>query len=248
MFKVTFIIIIIYSSLSSTATTTIQNCSSVSCRRDKPWIRFPFRIASWQPESCGYPGFNVSCDNTSGQTILELPSGKFSLQAIDYDTQQIWINDQNNCLPQKILSLNLSGSPFKALYNQQFTFFNCSLSYLQYRLNPIACLSGANFTVFATSSTAVVNNFMQSSSCSSVASVQVPVEWPFYDQVMSSDLSDNLRLTWDEPACGECEKKRGRCGFKNNSSTEIGCLYLHHRGNNSSINFLNTLFNFPLIA
>lgn len=237
IFKLSFIIVIISSSLSFfTATTTIQNCSSVSCRRDEPLIRFPFRITTRQPESCGYPGFNVSCDSSSSQTILELPSGKFSLQAIDYDAQQIWINDQSNCLPQKILSLNLSGSPFKALYNQQFTFFNCSSSYLQYRLNPIGCLSGANFTIFATSSTRVVNNFIQSSSCRFVARVQVPVDWPFYDQVVSSDLSDNLRLTWDEPKCGDCEKGGGRCGFKNNSSTEIGCLSLHHRGNNSSIN------------
>jgi hypothetical protein len=61
--------------------------------------------------------------------MLELHStGKFVVQAIDYATQEIWINDQGNCLADRILSLNLSGSPFIGLYYQSFTFFNCSSS------------------------------------------------------------------------------------------------------------------------
>ncbi|KAJ4705848.1 putative Ring finger protein [Melia azedarach] len=208
---------------------SIEICRTAVCRRNEPLIRFPFRIPTRQQKSCGFPGFDLSCDVGSNQTILQLPSGKFSLQGVNYVTQEIWINDKGNCLPELILSLNLSGSPFRAVYNQQFTFFNCSFDYLQYRLNPIACLSGENYTVFATSSSRVASS-LSASSCKLVATVDVPVEWPFYEQIMSSDLSDNLRLTWSEPNCRKCERSGGRCGFKDNSTLEIGCSYASQRG------------------
>ncbi|KAK2654250.1 hypothetical protein Ddye_014106 [Dipteronia dyeriana] len=57
--------------------------------------------------------------------------------------------------------------------------------------------------------------------------MQVPVEWPFYHQVMSSDLGDDLRLTWRKPMCPKCDRRGARCGFKSISSLEVGCSYGH---------------------
>ncbi|KAJ6411041.1 hypothetical protein OIU84_007735 [Salix udensis] len=69
-------------------------CSNTVCSLNEPVIRFPFRIQNRQSKSCGYPGFEISC-GSSNETILELPfSGKFVVQAIDYDRQEIRINDQ----------------------------------------------------------------------------------------------------------------------------------------------------------
>ncbi|XWS61306.1 hypothetical protein CRYUN_Cryun07bG0114800 [Craigia yunnanensis] len=214
---------------SSLHTTSTDTCIKAVCHHIEPVIRFPFRIEGRQPKSCGYAGFYLSCDHNLGKTLLQLPySGKFSVQGINYATQEIWINDPNNCLPQRILSLNLSGSPFTAAYYQDFTFFNCSLGYLRYGLNPIACLSGGNYTIFATSSTRVVSSL--SLSCQRVATVPVPVEWPFYEQILSSDLSDNLRLTWNKPKCRNCESRGGKCGLKANSTHEIICSSVPRRG------------------
>ncbi|KAA8533625.1 hypothetical protein F0562_030941 [Nyssa sinensis] len=191
-------------------------------------IRFPFRLENIQAKSCGYPGFDLSCDRTN-QTVIELPnSGKFTVKAIDYGTQEIWINDPNDCLPQHLLSLNLSGSPFNGVYIQDFTLFNCSLDYRKYRLNPIACLSGSTYTVFATSSLRAIK--VLSSTCSLISTVSVPVQWPFYEQVLSSDLSDDLQLTWVAPQCGRCESRGGRCGFESNSSQEIQCTNTPRHG------------------
>ncbi|KAJ9164292.1 hypothetical protein P3X46_023888 [Hevea brasiliensis] len=201
-------------------------CLNAACARNEPVIRFPFRLQNRQFKSCGYPGFDLSCDASTNRTLLELPfSGKFSVEAIDYVTQELWINDFNDCLPERILSLNLSSSPFAGNFYQNFTFFNCSLAdYTKYRLNPIACLSGSTYTVFATSSLSVISLLSQpSSSCRSFATKEVPVEWPFYGQILSSDLSDDLRLTWGAPACGKCESRGGRCGPKSNSTPEIVC-------------------------
>ena len=85
----------------------------------------------------------------------------------------------------------------------------------------IGCLSDSTYTVFATSST---RGFVYLSSvCRLDQTVNVPVQWPFYDQILSSDLSDNLRLSWDWPSCGKCQSHGGRCGLTSNSSLEIAC-------------------------
>ena len=223
-----FFIFFFCSSLHTT--TSRDTCVKAVCHRTEPVIRFPFRIEGRQPKSCGYPGFDLSCDHNSSQTLLELPySGKFSVQRIDYAAQEIWINDPNNCLPQRILTLNLSASPFTAVYYQDFTFFNCSLDYLRHGLNPIACLSGDNYTIFATSSTRVVSSL--SLSCQRVATVPVPVEWPFYEEILSPDLSNNLWLTWNKPKCRKCESRGGKCRLKANSTREIICSSVPVRGN-----------------
>lgn len=225
--------IFFFSSSLYTTTRSTTTCMEAVCHSTEPVIRFPFRIdQSQQPKSCGYPGFDLTCNSNSTQALLHLPySGKFSVQGIDYGAQVIWINDPDNCLPRRILSLNLSGSPFTGVYYQDFTFFNCSSDYLKYGLNPIACLSGSNYTVFATSSTRVVNTL--SLSCQRVATVAVPVQWPFYEQIYSSDLSGNLWLTWNKPKCRNCESRGGKCGLKANSTGEIVCSDIHRRGNNS---------------
>ncbi|KAK9994772.1 hypothetical protein SO802_024475 [Lithocarpus litseifolius] len=220
----------IFFSFSYLATST-ESCKNSVCSPDSPGIHFPFRIQSRQPESCGYPGFDLSCSNAT-QTVLALNlpySGQFVVQGIDYTTQQIWINDPNNCLPKQLLSLNLSGSPFKGVYHQEFSFFNCSSVLLKDQLTPIICLSDSNHTIFATSSRRVAALLLLSA-CKFITNVSVPVQWPFHEQILSSDLNDDLRLTWDEPSgCGKCESRGGLCGFKTNSSHEVVCYNVPHR-------------------
>ncbi|XP_047323609.1 RING-H2 finger protein ATL20-like [Impatiens glandulifera] len=216
---------------ASAAAAAINLCPATSCRHRDPTIRFPFRLNSGdgdgdttQPKSCGYPGFDLSCDNKSNQTIINIGGLLFTVKAVDYATQQLWINDPDNCLPNRLLSLNLSDSAFRGVYPQDFTLFNCSLNLdlAKFQLNPVGCLSGPNYSVFATSSDKAVQFFL-SKSCTFMASVQVPVQWPYYEQVVTSDLSDDIRLTWLEPRCRRCETRRGRCGLQTNFSLEVGC-------------------------
>ncbi|KAI6697817.1 hypothetical protein NL676_017936 [Syzygium grande] len=53
-----------------------------------------------------------------------------------------------------------------------------------------------------------------SSSCALTKTVPVTVEWPFYEQVILSDLSDDLRCRWGLLQCGRCVAWGGRCGLK----------------------------------
>ncbi|KAK6802597.1 hypothetical protein RDI58_000377 [Solanum bulbocastanum] len=48
------------------------DCRESRCGSYGPSIHFPFRLRH-QPEYCGYPGFELSCDREN-QTILKLPN------------------------------------------------------------------------------------------------------------------------------------------------------------------------------
>ncbi|CAF1897656.1 hypothetical protein HID58_046468 [Brassica napus] len=215
-----------------TPTTITASCTNAVCRHGDPIIRFPFRLKPHQLKSCGYDkGFDLACGSKGvNRTTITLPfSGDFTVEMIDYAAQEIWINDPHNCLPKRILTLNLSATPFAGVYARRFTFFNCPTSeYLRFRpLNPITCLSDKNNTVFATASPRVVN-YLLSQSCREMKTVEVPVRWPFYEQAVSySELSDNLWLTWRVPRCGRCEIRGGKCGIKSNSSRETICSDAH---------------------
>lgn len=211
--------------LLSTMAANSQVCQESSCGRNDVAVRFPFRLKD-QQQSCGYPGFNLSCDSTM-QTTLKLPSGEFSVQGIDYGSQEIWINDPERCLPRQILSLDLSLSPFRGVYYRNYSFFKCPAD-SNHRLNSIACLSDDNHTVFATNYSEVIQYL--SPDCDLIKSVMVPVELPFYDPAWTSDLSSDLRLRWRAPRCGPCEMEGGRCGFKSNSTMEIGCFDVPKHG------------------
>lgn len=219
------LLLILASTLIVLVASSTQICTNSACYPNEPTIRFPFRLQGVQPEECGYPGFHLTCDRTIPITSLQLqnasPPQTFSVQAIDYASQEIWLNDPGNCLPQRLLTLNLSGSPFAGGSYQDFTLFNCSTDYKLHDFNPIACLSGAAHNIVATSSERAVR--ILASSCSLVSTIPVPVHLPYYEQVWSSDLSEDIRLTWDSPQCGKCESRGGRCGLKSNSTDHVEC-------------------------
>ncbi|CAN1243792.1 Putative RING-H2 finger protein ATL21B, partial [Linum perenne] len=160
----------------------------------------------------------------------------FILRATNYSKQQLWVNDPTNCLAGRLLSFDLSAATqfllFRGPYVQPFSFFNCSRYYSNYRgMNPIVCLSGGRYYVFATSSERAIKRLRRRSSCEMVATIMVPMEWPFYEQLTSLDLSEDLRLTWDSPECRRCEAKGGRCGLKGNSSRDVGYSHVpRHSG------------------
>ncbi|KAL7108262.1 hypothetical protein ACP275_06G102900 [Erythranthe tilingii] len=207
-------------SLSALASAS-ELCSNSFCRRTEPIIRFPFRLQNLQPSSCGYKGFNLFC-GAFNQTLITLPnSGNFAVQAVDYAAQNIWLNDPDGCLPRRLLDLNLSGTPFNKAFSQSFDFFNCTFGYRKYGFNPIGCLSGENYTVLASSSERAVR--FLASRCSWVAAVAVPVQWGFFEPIETSDLGDDIRLSWASPRCGRCESRGGRCGYGSTNSSVIEC-------------------------
>ncbi|KAA0050480.1 RING-H2 finger protein ATL20-like [Cucumis melo var. makuwa] len=112
----------------------------------------------------------------------------------------------------------LFGSPFDAKNTVDFTFFNCSGSDeipYDFNLNPISCLSGLSYAVFASSSSMV--NGILSSRCELVKTVSVPMSSESYSWDL--DLRNDLRLVWKKPNCKKCELNGGGC------QEELGMQY-----------------------
>lgn len=218
-----------------------KDCSTSSCGNTNITVRFPFILQGKQPESCGYPGFSLSC-NSQSMTVLKLPrTGEFFVREINYITQQIRLYDPDNCLASRLLNLNLSGSPFKGLLHQNYTFLSCPTQFTNSRFTVIDCLSNATRSVLATSSTSLVSSL--TSVCKILVTLPVPVSWPVqYDEGFSTDLNYDLRLIWDTPDCGDCEVEGGICGFKSNSSGEIGCSIVAQKGKILYFIFASILF------
>lgn len=179
-------------------------------------IRFPFKLKSQPDDRCGYPGFDLECNN--GQTILSLPnSGEFIVGNIDYSDQTIFLDDPNNCVPKRLLlndSFSAAGSPFQEFFPQSLTFFNCSSDDVINGPGVVGCLSNENFTVVVVPTDYYISGSMQG--CSKIATVVAPL-W--------SDPNLGIMLSWAEPDCRYCERNGGICQFAdNNTGQEIGCL------------------------
>ncbi|KAL2524952.1 RING/U-box superfamily protein [Abeliophyllum distichum] len=207
-------------------------CSPAYCNSiHGPGIRFPFRLIGRHPERCGYPGFDLSCNNQN-QTILNLPrSGEYVVDYIDYTQQVILINDPDHCVPKKILNFSLSGSPFEGTYTKKYTFFNCSsvwTEYTSYDVEPLLCLSGENYTVLAMSSYSLPQQIPVS--CHEISHVSIPALRYVSQYWSSMEAREDFQLTWDEPGCTSCEVNGGICGFKGNTVLELGCSRPPNRG------------------
>ncbi|KAE8710811.1 putative RING/U-box superfamily protein [Hibiscus syriacus] len=204
--------------LSSLRPSTSSEICRVSCGIQS--IRFPFRLDN-QADRCGYPRFNLSCKNQS-ETVLSLPfSGDFDVVNIDYMFQNIWINDPDYCVPQRLLQgLNLSLTPFSLLYPRSFTFFNCSFAASSElpEAKYISCLSGGNFSVVAIPVERLDLSTSFSTSCSEIATVPVPVSWTGW-----LNPGNGIMLTWNEPNCMFCERRAGNCMFKSDTGLDVGC-------------------------
>ncbi|XP_058224239.1 putative RING-H2 finger protein ATL21A [Rhododendron vialii] len=200
-------------------------CPSYSCDETGPVIQFPFRIKGFLPDRCGYPGYDLTCNNIN-QTILTLPySGDLVVKEIDYDNQWIYINDPDSCLPRRILlDFNLTGSIFRPNYSENYTFFNCSASkwpdYIITGSGPVLCLGSANFTVIALDAGDMEN---ASSSvppfCRELSTVASPV------QLTPVNPIPDATLRWKMPNCLGCEAAGGTCGYVGETGSEIGCFF-----------------------
>ncbi|KAF5742387.1 receptor-like protein kinase [Tripterygium wilfordii] len=196
-----------------------DECSERKCGRRGPAVRFPFKIKGRHPNHCGYPGFDISC-NEKQQPVLELPdSVKLLIKKIKYKSQVIHVYD--SCLPRSIRYLNISASPFNYFdsYLSNYTFFKCSDNPMSYRR--VNCLESSPVDqVFSVSSNGYIYDSADTIlNCSKMYDI---LSAP-YDIVYGGPAV--LQLNWIKPDCWKCESVDKRCRLLNTTSTkaEIEC-------------------------
>ncbi|CAH1451554.1 unnamed protein product [Lactuca virosa] len=192
-----------------------DNCSPVSCGPNEPEIRFPFRILGRQSNQCGFSGFDIFCDEQN-KTIILLPlSLTYIVNKISYLEQVIYI-DPEFCLPNRIVSVNMTNTPFRShLWMQSYTFYNCSLQN-NHSFNfsdanvPFPCLSNGNDSIIAVESNPWISGHMPSS-CKVMTTIDVPVGF-------NSDFGDQLEMMWFTPFCRSCESEGKACRLKSDDN------------------------------
>ncbi|XP_048496831.1 putative RING-H2 finger protein ATL21A isoform X2 [Beta vulgaris subsp. vulgaris] len=176
-----------------------ESCNTLIC--ESLYIKFPFRLIDQQIKSCGSPGFDLYCDDKLGP-LLTLPNaGNFTVDYILYYSREIEISDPNNCLPQKLLSLDLTTThPFLPIISPSTDFhvYNCSGVGLDYDLyDEIDCLKGLNYTIISVNPGATFND----SNCKLLKIVSIPDKYALFRPLSSYSSID---LTWDEQNCESC--------------------------------------------
>ncbi|KAK7338056.1 hypothetical protein VNO77_18653 [Canavalia gladiata] len=205
------------------------DCQYFWCSDNNILIRFPFQLEGEQRPYCGYPGFKLTCTN-DGKTVLRLASsGEFYVRNINYLRQQIHVYDPLNCLPKRLLSLNLSGSPFIANFLRNYTFLSCPTrnTVIGSQYIPIDCLGNSTSFVSAIPSVNFTNSLPDS--CYVIKKVSVP-RLGQDEEIFKDDLSDDLRLTWYAPNCRYCESQEAMCGFQSRNSNQVHCYYDYQTG------------------
>lgn len=212
--------------LNSLEPSTAKSCprSKTCSQSSKLAVRFPFGVSS--PDRCVYPGFGLSCNDTWPFPLLSLPSGEFSVTNIAYSSQTAMIDDPSGCLPRRFFERNFSldGSPFRTrtLALGSFTFLNCTGGFAGFG-EAVPCMSGEGYVVVALPSALFGS---APSSCGVMGVAFVPVvssntwwvqySWEYF-------LRSPVQLTWDQPRCGDCESRGGRCRLVAGDGLEVGC-------------------------
>ncbi|CAI9767712.1 unnamed protein product [Fraxinus pennsylvanica] len=227
------LIYLIFLSLFAVLGSSAQNeCQVENCTQYGPAIRFPFWLRDRHQQHCGYPGFELHC-NQNKDTVLELPfpvkasindsnlpfSVQFAIEEIDYKNQFIEISQIFGCIGGLLPILNLSASPFQFqflspydIYN--YTYFNCSKikRYHYYSLNPVPCLSSKDYGVYTVESDYPLI-YLPLHSCSKMFDLHEYIPRGVFEGYMLP-----ITLEWSRPSCGHCESIGKHCRMKNDRS------------------------------
>ncbi|RDX99911.1 Rust resistance kinase Lr10, partial [Mucuna pruriens] len=203
-----------------------NECGESSCGRQA--IRFPFQLVKGMKDGCGSPEFCLYCTQNN-ETMFMLSTIQLHVRYIDYLDQIIYLEDPENCLPNKFLKLNNFTLPPYLFYssndgaetNNSLSFFDCSpvghrhlrnsdqlYSYSQDMISCPIYVSNSNESVLE----------LDLTSCTKMFNIIA--------LVFASDLRSNyLNLRWSKPNCTECEAKGKLCKWKNNITAEIECFH-----------------------
>nr|GEY17061.1 putative RING-H2 finger protein ATL21A [Tanacetum cinerariifolium] len=218
------LVILILLNLYPPSLAASYRCPISFCGSNAYAIRFPFRMLGQQPEICGYPGFNLRCNKQRTMQISLPNSGDFSIRSIDYQAQVVQVYDPSGCSVSRLMSLDLLGSPFSGTPMQNYTLLSCPVEVTISRYITVDCLSNSTYSTLATDSVNFATRMANRTACRIIGSVWSPI--PLYQAKdgLTTNLNNDISLTWDNPNCQDCVANGGTCGYRNSTMQEIACF------------------------
>jgi len=123
-----------------------EACEVKTCGNQS--ISYPFYIKGLQPHYCGYPGFDISCDNTIGFPILNLSNTEYIINKIFYQSHSLRVsnvvfsrsNTNKGCLsPTQNLTFPINMFYLAPNQSEVRLFFRCNSTKADKEQNRLLC-------------------------------------------------------------------------------------------------------------
>ncbi|PON86954.1 Wall-associated receptor kinase [Trema orientale] len=187
-------------------------------------IRFPFYIKRLEGPVCGYPGFDLACDDI-GRSILYFSGESYVVRQIFYQNQSLLVSNTALSDPEveyyALNSLRNLSLPvdFVLVPNQKRVFLHYSCSYPSFSNYVIGVIGvdDANYYFDKVLAIPEDDKVELNGTCRAGRVVVVPVRYWGKNKEMSMRevLSRGFMLNWRAKNCTLCESTGGRCGFDN---------------------------------
>ncbi|KAL9456791.1 hypothetical protein AB3S75_005924 [Citrus x aurantiifolia] len=201
-------------------------CVTKTCG-DGQNISFPFYIENQQEAYCGYPGFNLSC-NDKGNPVLKLSSDtNYIVEKIVYDNHSVHVsnaafsetNSDGACTFPRIKNVSLPAE-FQLAPDQKqaVLLYNCNSSLpeklLRHKLLAGNC-SGDDTVLGMFEDDSDLDSASKQCKESAVAPVAVDMNGEgMSDHIGIEEMvRQGFLLKWTASDCRVCKESGGRCGF-----------------------------------
>ncbi|KAL5761279.1 hypothetical protein ACOSQ2_020117 [Xanthoceras sorbifolium] len=238
--SLSFCIIFIFFLLATAASASVDSqylaCEPKTCG-DGQNITFPFYIKDQQQPFCGYPGFELSCNN-KGNPILRLHDNdngnQYIINHISYDNQSLRVSnaafwDTNSSsggcdVVSSLQNLSLPSDRFELVGNktEMFVLYNCNQSLserlVSKKVNECSADDDGNGVVLVVDKDDPDLGLAREE-CNDT--VMAPVEGHGDGGESTATMMMRLRrgflIKWISSNCSVCETSGGKCGFDNST-------------------------------
>ncbi|XP_010540002.1 PREDICTED: LEAF RUST 10 DISEASE-RESISTANCE LOCUS RECEPTOR-LIKE PROTEIN KINASE-like 1.2 isoform X1 [Tarenaya hassleriana] len=229
-----FIVSIFYFTLLSTRTLSLdpkfEACEPKSCGNG-PIITYPFYLYDKQEPFCGYPNFEIAC-NDSEFPVLSISGEEYIIRTISYTSQSfLAVNSlayQDPC-PRPLHNLTLHRTPFSVSPSHvNFTLaYDCVEKPEKVATFPVDCASNnthRSFGIFRREY--VAQEGFSFGSCQKFVDIPVAADSESdANRLMKMSYVEILKtgfvLNWTAHSCLRCKNSGGRCG---SDKQEFICL------------------------
>ncbi|KAJ6833836.1 putative receptor-like protein kinase [Iris pallida] len=206
---------------------TDMKCEVSSCG-DITNISYPFWLREEQPSYCGFPAFELRCENDI--PLIAMPSGDYQVKNIFYENYSLVVASdelvRSEC-PLFYSNVSFAKTPFavSASTNRElYLLYNCSqlvgADYFQ-----VGCAIGIDngIEVFAYLGGDYGGSLKQQLQGTCSGSAYIPVLCsPSADSSQYKTLiKKGFLLEWTVADCEQCTRSKGRCGYSNDTNDFI---------------------------
>ncbi|XP_044477113.1 LEAF RUST 10 DISEASE-RESISTANCE LOCUS RECEPTOR-LIKE PROTEIN KINASE-like 1.2 isoform X2 [Mangifera indica] len=208
-----------------------QACEPKTCGGNLT-IKYPFWISGEQESFCGYPNFEITCNDQ--KPVFNISSENFFVKDIFYENSSLRLANSiayDASCPTPLYNFSLNQTPFNFVSSDEDLFFwyNCSENPPTDIAYPLRCASDDDSHNY--SFAGFHKELFQNYSCKSF--VYAPLNVETGANMWYMNYTDILKmgflLNWTAHSCSNCEASGGRCGFDNDKFVCFCQDRTHHK-------------------